>query len=256
VTCAKAAHTLFVRQRSEARATKRLYSAIENYRGLGLSVGKVDDHRLDTAVPTPPTTYQEFLVFLQRYYTLLQAWLTPECNLYQIVLSLYNEVISSLKHVSFHNDWYCTYGPYLIWKLVLTAKDFFDQTRTATSYHLQEPIRLTVDPSSFAQNLLSQAQMSNSPVELPIVLQKLLRPAAAAQHPLVPNPDIVSPPVPDASITPRPEKKQRGPGKKNELGIPIPAQRKHCFMCLLLFNKIRQFTPDTRGPRPFCNKLA
>jgi hypothetical protein len=217
------------RSREVARANKRLHSAIDNYSGTGLSIGKVDDARLDTPVPTPPQTYHEFMNFLQRYYTLLNAWLTKDCNLYQIVHALYTEVLSAVRLFNYHKDWYESHGPYIIWRLVLTAKDFFDQTRTSgTAGPYQGPVLLTSDPRAFAQQLLLHARLTTSILELPPVLQKPFGPAPGFQQAL--PPPLAGPPTPgtEAMTMQRPDKdkKAKGTGKGNRTGHvhPTPAQ--------------------------------
>jgi hypothetical protein len=162
------------RERIAVLAKKRHFDLVDQYGGMGFTLGRLDEGKLAPLAPHLPTNYQEFLSFLNRYCKLLGFLLTPQCNLYQIVSQVSTQVLTNNRHLTAPDSWYQAHGAFIIWRLVLAARDFFIQTRTTEEFHTLGPIILASDPRQYVCDLLRDAAYNTTIDELPQPLRALL----------------------------------------------------------------------------------
>ncbi|CAB9522271.1 expressed unknown protein [Seminavis robusta] len=206
------------RDRQAVLDRKRLYEQINTFGGMGITMGRLGDTKLETPTPSLPRTYQEFLFFLTRYGKILLTWLTPNCALYRLVAALSTEVLNYNRHATYPDHWYWENGPFILWKLVLEAKNFFDQSRSHETFLLLGPIRFATEPHLAARDLIRDAKTGLSQTELPGPFQQLLNysvpsrptppvhfnPGGQMAPPVQPSPARQAPPA-QASGPPSPQ---------------------------------------------------
>jgi hypothetical protein len=160
-------------QNAASVATQRtLFDNIEDYGQSGVTFGRDTDRNLASIVPSLPVTYSDFLVFLMRYQLILQKWLTVHCALFTLVKDLRSHVMATTRHIMMRDEWYRRTGPFIIWQLVLIAKDFFRQTRTRDSYPFKGCVKIDQTAALVVQIALAS---STNLDELPPMLQATVR---------------------------------------------------------------------------------
>eukprot|EP00797_Seminavis_robusta_P014092 Sro2145_g316340.2 (409) ;mRNA; f:3189-4415 len=181
------------RDRDAVTRSKRLHSEIDEYGGLGFNLGRLDTQRLQTPTPSVPKDYASFLQFLVRYSLILREWMTQNCNLYQITWALYLEILATNQNASYPEQWYQRHGPFIIWKLIITAKQFFEQRRTHETLPMQGVVYITPDPTRFAQDIIRNASTLVAVEELPPAFQAVIRQHVPVHLPPAPSPAAARP---------------------------------------------------------------
>ena len=121
------------RSRNEVAALTRTLTTMQAHAGH-FHYGNIQSVKLDTPEPTLPQSFPEFLDYLERHAAIVSWILTPGSQYALLLRAVYGEVTSLTSSVYNVNHWYGTHGPYILWSLVLEAKAFFGQTRTAASW--------------------------------------------------------------------------------------------------------------------------
>ena len=181
------------RERSKALAHKRMHDQIDRFGGLGFNLGKLDTQKMDSPAPILPQNYRDFLEFLHRWHAILVFLLTEHCNLALIVAAIHHTIMRMNAQSAFPDQWFYQNGPPIMWRLVLLAKTFFDDTRTHTTFAQQGPVCITLDPNSFALTLIRDAPTQTPLMELPPAFQQL---AAQAHTRVSPSPAPAPTPTP------------------------------------------------------------
>ena len=179
------------RKRSEVAQLKRTFQTMATYAGEGVTVGSLASlAKLDTPVPTVPTSYNTFVDCLHRQYHIIARLLGPYCNYGQLVSAVSSTVMSETASIQNTDHWYFDNGPYILLALIKSAKEFFSQTRTMMDWPSLGPIVITTDINALALDIVRHAKHKYPPTELPPALQTVaaMSPSRQLQQPSLPRP--------------------------------------------------------------------
>ena len=113
-----------LRDRNSITASNQLFQRMDDFQGSGLTLGRLDDKKLEALTPTIPPTFLDCLTFLERWHSILTSNLTLLCNLAELAQATHVESMNRIGGTfTQHADLWCfEHGPGILWQLVICSK--------------------------------------------------------------------------------------------------------------------------------------